>query len=74
MECPFCNKKLVEAKGLQKPCCDHPVLINDTHIVCTYCDAVNDYLTTNEFVDVYISLWDQTTRSMLHYRRAMNNG
>ena len=74
MECPFCNKKLVETKGLQKPCCDHPNLINDTHIVCTYCDAVNDYLTANEFVDVYISLWDQTTPSMLHYRRAMNNG
>ena len=73
MECPFCNKKLLETKGLQKPCCDHPNLINDSHIVCTYCDAVNDYLTANEFVDVYISGWDQTTPSMLHYRCTMNN-
>jgi len=66
MECPFCNKKLVETKGLQQPCCDYPNLINY--------DAVNDYLTANEFVDVYISRWDQSTPSMLHYRRAMNNG
>ena len=70
----FVIKKLVETKGVQKPFFDHPNLINDSHIICTYRDAVNDYLTANEFVDVYISRWDQTTPSMLHYRHAMNNG
>lgn len=45
--------KFVDAKSVQKPCCEYPVLINDTHKVCKNCGAVNDYLTANEFVDFY---------------------
>ena len=36
IECPFCNKKLVETKSVQKPCCDSPDLINDTYKVCKW--------------------------------------
>ena len=40
--------KLVDAKSVQKPCCEYPVFINDTHKVCKNCCVVNDYLTANK--------------------------
>ena len=49
--------KLVDSKSVQKPCCEYPVLINDTHKVCNNCCAVNDYSTANEFVDFYENMY-----------------
>ena len=55
IECPFYNKKLEESKSIEPKCCDRPNLINDSHIFCTSCGAVNDYLIAdNVFVKICI--------------------
>ena len=53
IECPFCNKKLVETKSVQKPRCDSLDLINDTYKVCKNCGTVSGHLIATEFVDFY---------------------
>ena len=32
IESPFCHEKLADAKSVQKPCCDRPNVINDSHL------------------------------------------
>ena len=53
IECPFCNKKLVETKSVQKRCCDNPDVINDTYKMCINCGTVSGHLIATEFVDFY---------------------
>ena len=74
VNCIFCSKKSQDPIRPERYfCCDSMKLIKDGYLVCINCDQVHDYLTADEYVDLYENRHKIRKKSVYHRKYHITN-